>query len=70
MNSFAGENGDLENEISVSLSYDASGISEETALKFLAHLKHELENCSETTMGIYNIDSRLEVAEMSQIPSL
>lgn len=47
------------------LSYDGSAISEEDAAKFLANLKNEVENASEISMGIYNIQSRLEMIELS-----
>ena len=63
---YTDKTGKLETRLELTLSYDARAISEESAGKFLAHLKHELENPSETSMGIYNIESRAEVQELSR----
>jgi len=59
-----GKSGKLETLINLTLSYDATGISEENVAKFLAHLKHEIENASETSVGIYNISSRAEIQDL------
>lgn len=40
------------------LSYDASAIMEDDALKFLSVLRNEVENVNETSMGIYSLEER------------
>lgn len=53
-----GEDGKPLTTAKLMLSYDASAIMEDEALKFLAVLRNEVENCNETSMGIFNLNER------------
>jgi len=58
-----GENGLPLSTVKLMLSYDASAILDDEAVKFLAVLKNEVENVNEISMGIFNIQSRVESLE-------
>jgi pyruvate dehydrogenase complex dihydrolipoamide acetyltransferase long form len=60
-----GKDGKPVTTVGFTLSYDGSAITEEAAAKFLANLKHEVENASEISLGIYNLQSRLEMLELA-----
>ncbi|CAG7678302.1 unnamed protein product [Allacma fusca] len=60
-----GKDGKPITTVGFTLSYDGSAITEEAAAKFLANLKHEVENASEISLGIFNLQSRLEMLEMA-----
>ncbi|ODN03419.1 Pyruvate dehydrogenase protein X component, mitochondrial [Orchesella cincta] len=62
-----GENGQALSTAKLMLSYDASAIMEDEALKFLAVLRNEVENVNEISMGIFNIQSRAETMESEAV---
>ncbi|CAL8082530.1 unnamed protein product [Orchesella dallaii] len=58
-----GEDGKPKFVVNVKLSYDARAIMDDEALKFLAVLQNQIENVNEISMGIYDIQSRIESME-------
>ncbi|CAL8143273.1 unnamed protein product [Orchesella dallaii] len=58
-----GEDGKPKFVVNVKLSYDARAIMDDEAVKFLAVLQNEIENVNEISMGIYDIQSRIESME-------
>lgn len=51
----------------LTLSYDARAISDQNSAKFLGNLKHEIENLSELSMGIFDMRFKKEMLELDAV---
>lgn len=63
----ADEMGKPTSHVQLTLSYDARAISEQDSAKFLGNLKHEIENLSELSLGIFNMGFKKEMLELDQV---